>query len=199
MGQMQVVDRDHRAGGSAVSMLRRETLVSHRRLERKLGLMSGSLSVADYGSLLVGFASVHQTLDDEIAGQLRLLPEGVLAEVGSVERRRMPALAVDLDRLGLSLPRPVAFPLTSVAGAFGALYVSEGATLGGRVIARHIRSVLGRDVPVVFFESSGVDVDARWSSCRAVIDRGLVTASDRSEAARVAVAVFDQFSKVLCR
>ncbi len=159
---------------SAIAMLRRATSVAHRRLERQLDVMSADLSMAGYGSLLLGFAALHQTLDDEIGAQLD--------ELDVAQRRRMPALGRDLDRLGLARPTAVAFPLTSPAGALGALYVSEGATLGGRVIAPHVRAVLGRDTPVEFFECSGVDVQARWTACRRLIDRSLLTSSDRTEA-----------------
>jgi heme oxygenase len=114
-------------------------------------------------------------------------------------RRRMPSLTLDLDRLGIALPPPVAFPLTSVAGALGALYVSEGSLLGGRVVAPHIRAVLGADTPVAFFEAPGIDISTRWASCRRVIDRSLVATADRDVAAATAVAVFERFCEVLCR
>jgi heme oxygenase len=198
--QMQLAELDRRPGGSAVAMLRRETRVAHRRLERELGVMSPDLSIDEYRCLLVGFAALHQTLDDEIGAQLRCVtPRDALDELDLGDRCRMPSLMRDLDRMGIPLPTRVAFPLTSMAGALGALYVSEGATLGGRVISPHVRAVLGGDTPVDFFESSGVDVPARWASCRGVIDRLLVARSDRTEAARVAVALFDRFSEVLGR
>ena len=97
----------------------------------------------------------------------------------------------------MALPAPAVFPLTSLAGALGALYVSEGATLGGNVIAPHVRSVLGPDTPVDFFAPPGVDVVLRWATCRRMLDRLLVTAADRDEASAVAVAVFERFAEVL--
>jgi heme oxygenase len=198
--QTELAELGRRPGGSAVAMLRRETRVAHRRLERELGVMSPDLLMDEYRRLLVGFAALHQTLDDEIGAQLQCVtPPDAFDELHIDERRRMPSLMRDFDRLGIAPPRRVAFPLTSMAGALGALYVSEGATLGGSVIGPHVRAVLGGDTPVEFFESSGVDVQARWASCRGVINRLLVARSDRTEAARVAVAVFDRFSEVLGR
>ena len=161
--QTQLAKLDRRHGGSAVATLRRATRATHRRLEQELGVMSPDLTIAEYGALLVGFAALHQTLDDEIAAQLQAAPAGRPFELDIDERRRMPLLARDLARLGVALPAPVAFPLTSLAGALGALYVSEGATLGGSVIAPHVRAVLGRTPRVDFFESSGVDVPPRWA------------------------------------
>ncbi|MET0324810.1 MAG: biliverdin-producing heme oxygenase [Ilumatobacteraceae bacterium] len=196
---MQPAHLDRRRGGSAVAMLRRATNDAHRRLERELGLMSSELTLDGYCALLVGFAAVHRTLDDELAGQLEDAgSDEALVELDIGSRRRTPALAEDLDRLGVPQPAPVAFPLTSRAGALGALYVSEGATLGGLVIAPHVRAVLGPDAPVAFF-AGGVDVVARWATCRRVIDRLLVTPGDRQEAATVATALFDRFGEVVRR
>ena len=127
------------------------------------------------------------------------MPATTLVELDVGSRRRMPALARDLDRLGVPLPAPVAFPLTSLAGALGALYVSEGATLGGRghrpPRPGRARSGHAGDVLRV----AGVDVVARWATCRRVIDRLLVDTGRTDEAAAVATAVFDRFAEVLCR
>ena len=196
----QLADVDRRRGRTAVAALRRVTTPAHRRLERQLGVMSTELTIDAYRALLAGFAAVHGALDDEIAGRLEAaVPDAELAELDVASRRRMPALAVDLELLGVPLPTAVPFPLTSVAGALGALYVTEGATLGGRVIAPHVLAVLGPDTPVSFFASPGVDVVARWATCRRVIDRLLVTPDDTKEAATVATAVFERFSELLCR
>ncbi len=194
------VERPERGeGGTAVALLRRRTRDAHRRLERELDVLSPELSRADYGTLLVGFAAVHQTLDAEIGAQLELAAAPPLSELDFPSRRRTPSLVEDLDRLGLPLPSPVAFPLSSPAAALGALYVSEGAMLGGRVIEPHVRRVLGPDAPVAFFGAEGTDVPSRWASCRRVIDGALVDASDRAEAADVAVALFERFAEVLHR
>jgi len=196
--QSQGIER-RAGGGTAVAMLRRETRIAHRRLERGLGVLSADLTSHEYGSLLVGLAALHQTLDREIGAQLELVAAPEIDALGFEGRRRTPSLELDLTDLGLPLPAPVAFPLSSLAGALGALYVSEGATLGGQVITPHVRSVLGPDTPVAFFASEGTDVAARWASCRRVLDALLVTRSDRDQAARVAVAVFDRFGELLCR
>jgi heme oxygenase len=196
--QMQLAPLGRRRGGTAVATLRRATTPAHRRLERELGLMSPDLTMDGYRALLRGFAAVHQTLDDEIVGQLEsVMPCDELVELDVGSRRRMPSLARDLELLCLSRPASVTFQLTSPAGALGALYVSEGGTLGGRVIAPHVRAVLGADTPVTFFESPGVDVAARWATCRRAIDRLLATPADTDEATAVATAVFDCFASEL--
>ena len=55
--------------------------------------------------------------------------------------------------------------LWSVAAALGSMYVMEGATLGGRVIAPRVRKQLGLTDDAggtAYFESYGPAVNARW-------------------------------------
>jgi heme oxygenase len=187
-----------RHDGSAVAVLRGATGAAHRRLERDLGLMSPGLTDARYRSLLVGFARLHQTLDGEIGVQLALAaPSEAIADLDFEARRRSPALARDLTRLGENAPVAVPFPLTSLAGALGALYVVEGATLGGSTIAPHVLEVLGPDTPVAFFRSYADEVPHMWSVCRRTINRLLVTEASTTEATAVAIAVFDCFAELL--
>jgi heme oxygenase len=83
------------------------------------------------------------------------------------------------------------------AAALGALYVLEGSTLGGRVLAGRARAVLGDDVPVAFLTTGGADVPARWAATRALLAAGLATDDDQCRAAAAAAAVFDVFVEVL--
>lgn len=110
-------------------------------------------------------------------------------------RRKSGLLERDIARLGGDLPPAVPFAIHSLAGALGALYVCEGATLGGRVIAPHVIKMLGGAVPVSFFVSYGDDVSRMWMVCRRVIDQLLQTAADIAEASTVAGDVFDRFAE----
>ena len=50
-----------------------------------------------------------------------------------------------------------------MADALGALYVFEGAALGGQVIARHVaRTTSERDLPLSFFSGSGSRTGELW-------------------------------------
>ena len=77
----------------------------------------------------------------------------------------------------------------------GALHVTEGATLGGVLISRHLVHRFGPDVPHAFFRSYGRDVPARWAEYRRVVV--LRTAEDVDIAASTALATFAALQLVL--
>lgn len=182
---------------SAVALLRRATHADHVRLETQIDVMSAQITVERYRDLLSGFASLHQTLDREIGGQFALTSCPKIATLDFHARRKAPGLAFDLSQLGRAMPGPVAFQLTSLAGALGALYVCEGATLGGRIITPHLTRVLGASTPVTYFGSYGLDVPRMWLRCRTIINDVLVSQSSKDVAATVAVAVFERLADVL--
>ena len=69
-----------------------------------------------------------------------------------------PAAVEGLPRYA-RIPRP-----TSPAAALGCLYVAEGATLGGRLVARHVEHRLGfgPGSGASFFHGYGLDAGPRW-------------------------------------
>ena len=81
-------------------------------------------------------------------------------------------------------------PLTDRAAALGVLYVIEGSTLGGRLIARHLRQ--GGVIPADafhYFEIYGADTGEMWRSvCRALDTIADPDGADRS--VRTAIAMF---------
>jgi heme oxygenase len=182
---------------TAIEVLRKSTKHAHAQLEAGIGLLEPDLDVTHYVSLLRGFASLHQTLDSEIHGQLAYTRDAAIVELDFGSRRKLPSLQSDIEVLGASLPQPVQFRISSLAGALGALYVCEGATLGGRIIGPHVSAVLGPDIPVTFFDSYGADVPRMWSICCRVINELLPSRSDKAEACAVAVALFEHFEGVL--
>jgi heme oxygenase len=62
----------------------------------------------------------------------------------------------------------------------GALYVFEGATLGGQLISRHLEEKLGlRDgAGYRYYRSYGPDVGRRWQEFRALLQEHATTGSD---------------------
>jgi heme oxygenase len=89
------------------------------------------------------------------------------------ERRKLPMLKDDLRWLGLGSRAVAQLPvcsmlpeLSSAAALFGALYVTEGSTLGGQVICRQLSPSLhlspGRGAS--FFNGYGVETGSRWKA-----------------------------------
>jgi heme oxygenase len=81
-------------------------------------------------------------------------------------RRRIPALAADLQRYGLTPPDGAwAGPsIESDDDLIGSLYVLEGATRGGTVIFRRMQKVLGitKDQGGQFFYGYGNQSEQLW-------------------------------------
>ncbi|WP_440995378.1 biliverdin-producing heme oxygenase [Arhodomonas sp. SL1] len=131
--------------------LRRQTAPAHRRLECHplLGaLLRRELTCDRYTTILGMFYRYYRALEPALAmwaGDPRLL------RAGYRYRPRAPLLREDLSALGRGQGRagppkdalPGTPPLDSGDAALGVLYVIEGATMGGRVIAPRLRETLG--------------------------------------------------------
>ena len=126
------------------NLLRTETAQNHKKLESLMfvnEIMNNSLSIDQYKKLLTINYIIHQKLENELANML----DSVIAEqLEMKDRLKLNALTKDLDYWNinsLTLPE-LAFelfiPEKNTAEVLGALYVLEGATLGGNVIKRHI-------------------------------------------------------------
>lgn len=91
-----------------------------------------------------------------------------VTEAGLGDRRKLPLLERDLRALNLR-PLPLRAPRPAPAGAaeaLGALYVLEGATLGGRVIHRRIAGPLGI-TPArggAYYHGYGDDTGPAWKA-----------------------------------
>lgn len=117
-----------------------------------------------------------------------------LAEAGiDGGRRKLPLLEADLRALGIEPcgPAPEA-RIPGAAQALGALYVLEGATLGGRIIYRRVADALGvtPERGAAYFQGYGEDTGARWKAFGSAATR---FADETGEGARVvegAVACF---------
>jgi heme oxygenase len=118
------------------------------------------------------------------------------------KRRKVPLLERDLAALGSHATPRVALPpgavpqLETLPHVIGCLYVLEGATLGGKVIARSLEKVLRltADHGASFFNSYGAAVGAYWQELCAVLERSLTDVPSRSRAAEAATATFDLFA-----
>lgn len=181
--------------------LRSETRPWHDRLEAGLDLPGRFGSTTEYRGLLADFFGFYRPLEATLASASW---EGVDALFAS--RRKVPLLQADLRALGLSDPEIARLPLCSWtprpadrAGVFGCLYVLEGATLGGRVVRRHVLERLGdqAESAIMFFTSYGVQVGPMWQS---FLDRMEVECRNDADAVvRMAIATFENMGSWLFR
>lgn len=156
--------------------LREETRELHLALESRVDVMKPDLRPGEYRRLLEDFYGFYAPLEARLQ---EARPYGAEFDAFYGDRWKAPSLRRDLLSLGLTagevdrLPRCDALPETGTpARALGCLYVLEGATLGGRVITRHVRRTLGlRECGCAFFTSYGERVGDRWREFRAELRR----------------------------
>lgn len=127
---------------------RASTQAEHRALEHQpllRALLTPTLSRAQYDALLQGLFSFYRSLEVTLIPAVRLLrarfPAGDYAYQPRSEWLRQDLLSLGLEPTGG--PAPDAPACSGVDAALGVLYVLEGSTQGGRVIAPRIERSLG--------------------------------------------------------
>ena len=168
-------------GDLALTRLRAATRTAHRAVEAVVTLMRGDATRDDYVRFLRATAACAIPIEARIAETTLPGPWSALAD-----RPRARWLAQDLAALGCSMPDtsgPVPVPETP-AHAAGAAYVLEGATLGGQLLARHLRSTL--DIPesaLNYLQSHGAELGSRWRTFRTGLGGFMAGSSEHEQAA----------------
>lgn len=179
--------------------LRRQTAPAHERLDDLIGSSGWLNSVDGYRTLLQRFYGYYQPLEAVLRDAVSRfdLPLDLAARQKSrLIARDLAALGLSDDRLR-SIPRAPALPATeSREAALGCLYVVEGATLGGQVIARRMRQEFGAPIEsaVAFFSSYGADVGQRWLTFCSLLADVLHNPDAEQTVVASAVAMFGGFS-----
>ncbi len=128
------------------TQLRESTRSAHAQAEASLAPLAQPDSLARYVALLCVLWGFQVPLE-----RLLLAHQELPSAVDWPARQRLGALAVDLTDLGVtvtSLPEAAGWPALAGSGAaWGTLYVTEGARLGGRVLRRRIEARLVRYRP----------------------------------------------------
>lgn len=148
--------------------LRSETRAAHEAAEREFDWERRVATSAGYRALLGRFWGFHATWEPVVAARL--------ADPAFVEpRRKLGLLRADLTHLGAS-PNDITMLPTVDAGALprtdaealGSLYVMEGSSLGGQIIARRIAATLGyrRESGCAYFNAYGPEVGTMWRATR---------------------------------
>jgi len=129
--------------------LRLGTHAAHEAIEanpRFARLMAPDLTRAEYRALTARMYGFHAVAEAMVADAARLLPADLALER---RLRRTWLLANDLRALGVTeaalaaLPRCPLAPCGTAEEAWGLLYLLEGSSLGGQLIARHLAATLG--------------------------------------------------------
>jgi heme oxygenase (biliverdin-IX-beta and delta-forming) len=172
------------------TQLRESTPYAHAQAEASLAPLAQPDSLVRYLALLCvlwGF----QAPVERLLGHQRLP-----SAVDWPARQRLGALAADLADLGVtgtSLPEAAGLPALAGPGAvWGTLYVTEGSTLGGRVLRRHIEARLG-PVPARFLDGRGDRTQPMWRDLGRLADRYVDSKQDSQLAHQTAIQAFAAF------
>jgi heme oxygenase len=182
---------------SVLEMIRNATRDRHGRLEAmpsQMRLLRDDYRVAEYRSLLQRLYGFY----DPLQSLLRTYAHTVAWHERIAQRTLL--LERDLHKLGTTpadlqdLARCEALPAVDTPDrALGCAYVLEGATLGGRVISKHLARVFRdrADAPYSFFSGDGERTAERFREWCATLD---ATAADGQDVCRSACATFDAVS-----
>jgi heme oxygenase len=151
--------------------LKTETRPAHDRIERAIDLERRIASKDHYRRLLIRFYGFHSAWEDAAMAKA--------PDPGFFRSRCKTALLVkDLQALGLQpadirrLPpcRPL-MPLRAPEAVLGSMYVVEGSTLGGAIIARDVERLLGLNAETgcAYFRSYGRDIGPMWKTFGAML------------------------------
>jgi heme oxygenase len=179
----------------AHAALRAATEAAHLRLHAIpvfQALAEGRITRAAYAGLLRRKLGFHAALEARLAEVPGLAGFGI----DLTARRRTHLLRADMAWLGAEADVPWA-PLPSFSGpaaALGGLYVAEGSTLGGRLLALALGGILppgldGRR----FLLGHGARHGEMWRSCCAAIERCGTVPQARAEMVQGALATFAAF------
>lgn len=179
--------------------LKSATAVAHARIERDFRLTERTATPEAYRALLARLYGVHSVWEQEGAA---LIADAALFE----PRRKAALLRRDLRALGQSEEAIARLPVCHLlleeptrAAAFGAMYVIEGSSLGGAVIARRVEQALKFDATngCAFFHTYGSDRGAMWRSFRGRLEEFAATAHEE-EIISAAQATFERMRLWLC-
>lgn len=151
--------------------LKLETGPAHERIETAMDLDRRIATRDGYRDLLIRFYGFHAAWE-KAAGAAA--PDRDFFERRCKTRllaRDLAALGLDEDEI-IRLPQcdPL-MPLPSSAAVLGSMYVVEGSTLGGAIIAREVERRLGLDAGTgcAYFRSYGRDIAAMWKQFGSVL------------------------------
>lgn len=160
------------------------------------------MNLARYRQFLAGLRTAHGAVEPEIGRHAE-----VLRHFGydAADRSKLSWLDDDLAVLGAhslyegayryEAGSGVVFRLHEPASAFGAIYVMEGATLGGQVVARHVIPALGLTATAGcrYFAGYGGRTGERWRDTANAIAR-YSAAADAAD--RIVQGAQDTFAQV---
>lgn len=166
--------------------LKHETRQLHARVERGLNPLRPDLRADEYAGLLSRFFGLHKQWEQQVDAVepdwLAGRHKAVLIEE-DLRALRYPRSAIASLPLCTCLP-----PLRTRAQIAGSMYVVEGSTLGGQILARHFHPY-----PTNFFSGYAAGTGHMWRACCELLESQPVASHDAI--AESAILTFDSIGR----
>jgi heme oxygenase (biliverdin-IX-beta and delta-forming) len=187
---------EDRATNRAIDRLRQDTRVAHAELDESLHLIDRLSSMQQRAAVLAGYHRLHHAAEAAIAPFL-----GAIADPDFAARRRCQMIAEGIGILGQELlpERAASLDISTPAEAFGALYVLEGSSLGGRVILKELKRGSVSLAGLGFLDPYGLNTGPRWRSFLAILEREVQSGEQQSDAVTGALNTFAFAKSCLCK
>jgi heme oxygenase len=177
------------------------TLSNHQQVEKTLvGQMKNIRSTTDYVELLRLFYGYFGGLELKIRSYI---DQSNLPDYN--QRRKTDAITDDIKALGGTLSETASdneLPaITNTLQAFGALYVIEGSTLGGKIISGIMQKHLhfNNNEGLSFFNGYGDQTQQMWDSFKQTLNEVVTDATNEDEVLSAANQTFDLFGQWLSK
>ncbi|MGB8191476.1 MAG: biliverdin-producing heme oxygenase [Chitinophagaceae bacterium] len=173
--------------------LKQATRIPHAELEKlMIERIRRTSTTTAYLDLLRLFYGYYKPVEEQID---RFIDRNHLADYSS--RRKSAAIVSDMQQLNSDHYNKLCRDLPSInnsSQSFGALYVLEGSTLGGRIIAQMLEKNMGSAAPASFsfFNGYGESAGTMWSVFK---DKLNGYTSDTGEQDEIVAAATDTFVK----
>ena len=174
--------------------LKQYTLSNHQQLEKSLITQMRSINThEEYVKFLQFFYSYFGALEDKINQYI-----GAAQLVDHLQRRKTESLLNDIKTIRGIIPekaKDADLPkIENHLQAFGALYVIEGSTLGGKIISKMMAKQLNieNNKGLSFFSGYGEETERMWASFKELLNR---QPQNEADAELIINAANDTFAK----
>lgn len=175
--------------------LKKETKTIHKILEKKLNFPDNYRDLSSYSKILSIFLVFQRELERNLTYFESALPLGFEIE----NRKHLDLIRQDIESLA-SINSPLSntqyepLEFQSLSEMVGGLYVSEGSSLGGRIIQKVMIQMHGVDIlkSVNYLNPYGDDTDSMWQQFKNIMDHEVQL--DRFNAEQVLIGANKSFN-----
>lgn len=163
----------------------------HDQTEQLTTRPVAEFTLADYQQFLRVNHLFHASAEQALA---EALPESLREPLRWSQRQKAPRIRQDLDELGTEYDATerLPLPLGSAPEALGAMYVAEGATLGGMMMKKMWQDhpVIGARSSFAFLGCYGPQIGTYWKSFMSLMEETLARPDEQETAIATAQSTF---------